>query len=298
MAEFLNNYGLILVSLTLLAFVILLVIMLIYNNSSKEVKSFKKDLDDTKAVCLSVMVDMQEEIVEKYYLYEQNKNHEIISLNEFYLKFDSNSVNRLKAWFSSIASSSNTNRTRRMEVVMFDKSKTRSIYRIQLENYDKENDRYFLLFKDITDSIGVLRRVGKIVVSSDSDNFYQKANERIFASDKESSNFLVAITFKEYHFAEKELQADYVKLLVDSIYNEFVKEIYTNDLLCISSDSVLLLLCSNVNNERKMKQHIKKMLIHNSKEYEIIAGKFKYTVTLVGGITKIENFEKLTVGFS
>ena len=44
-------------------------------------KTFKQNLYQTKTRNISITIDLEEKLVEKFYLYDQNKKQEIIKIN-------------------------------------------------------------------------------------------------------------------------------------------------------------------------------------------------------------------------
>ena len=202
-ATFLSEYWmwiililLILLSLSLLAFYI-------YKEFVEPERSFKDNLNEAKQVQIAVHIDMEEKKVEKYYLYDQTHKDECISLDEFYVRFDKNNAEKLRKWLNNITKVTDFNKTRRIELVMYDNNNTRGVYLVELDSYNDENKRFFLTFKDMTDSINVFRRAGKISVTHENEQFFEKANERISVTDDEACNYLVAIRYKDYEFANK-----------------------------------------------------------------------------------------------
>ena len=75
----------------------------------------------------------------------------------------------------------------------------------------------------ITFSANVSRRAGKISSYFENEVFFEKANERISVTDDDACNYLVAIRYKDYEFAKKEMQNDILRLIEDNIYNK-IKE--------------------------------------------------------------------------
>ena len=294
-ATFLSEYWmwiililLILLSLSLLAFYI-------YKQFVEPERSFKDNLNEAKQVQIAVHIDMEEKKVEKYYLYDQTHKDECISLDEFYVRFDKNNAEKLRKWLNNITKVTDFNKTRRIELVMYDNNNTRGVYLVELDSYNDENKRFFLTFKDMTDSINVFRRAGKISVTHENEQFFEKANERISVADDEACNYLVAIRYKDYEFAKKEMQNDILRLIEDNIYNKIKENKAEIDLFTFSGNGTFLLFTANVVNEQKYKQSIKKLLNICSGEYVLIKNKLSYSVSLVAGYTKINRDEKLTI---
>ena len=293
--NFLNEYWLLIALIVLIVITLILFIYYIVKGLIHNEKSFKDNLNEAKQVQIAVHIDMEEQKVEKYYLYDQFHKDESISLDEFYVRFDKTNAEKLRKWLDNITKVTDFNKTRRIELVMYDSNNTRGVYLVELDSYNDENKSFFLTFKDMTDSINVFRRAGKITVSHENEEFFEKANERISVSDADSENYLVAIRYKEYAFAKKELQNDILRLIEDNIFNKLKANKAETDLLTFTGNGTFLLFTANVINEKKYKQNIKKLLNTCSGEYVLIKNKLSYSVTLVAGYTKINRNEKFTI---
>lgn len=292
--DYLSKYWLIIVLCFTVLSCLALIGLLIYRQFFQKEKSFKDNLIAAKQVQIAICIDMEEKKVEKYYLYDQNNKDEIISLDEFLVHFDKMNVEKLKNWLSNITRMTDFSKTRRNELVMYNNNNDRRVYLVELERYDAENKRYHLNFKDMTDSINIFRRAGKIAAYSENEDFFNKANERLSVSDSDANNYLVAIKFKEHSFAKKELQYDTLRLVEESVFNKINYNKYDSDLVCLTSNGTFLLFSANVANIKKYKKNIKRILLECSGEYHLIANKFSYAVTLVAGYTKIEKNEQIS----
>ncbi len=292
--DFLNNNWLKIVFFLLLLAAFVTFLFYIYYKFIQKEKSFKDSLNEAKLLQIAITIDLEEKIVEKYYLYDQSHKDEIVSLDEFFVRFDKTNAEKLNNWLGHIARVTDFSKTRRIEVVMYDNN-CRGVYLVELESYNAEQKKYYLIFKDMTESINVFRRVGKISVVTDNEDFYNKANERLCVVDDNANNFLVAIKYKEQSFATKELQSDILHLVEDSIYNKIDKMKFDNELLCLTSNGTFLLFSANVVNIKKYKHHIKKLLLLNSGVYNIIQNRFSYTINLVAGYTRIHKDERISI---
>ena len=293
--ELINEYWIYLVLAIITLIFLGVLFYLIYNTYFNERKSFKENLSDSKSIEFTIVIDYEEKLVEKYYMYEQNGNNEIMLLDEFFVKFDKANVEKFKNWLETISKNLDFDKTRRIEIVMYDKHSERSIYLVELENYHIESKKFFLNFKDISNTPQIQRRASKKVIKVDDAEFYEKANDRIFVSDFNSKNFIVAIKYKEYQCAEKELQIDLLNEIEENLYDALNELKNDNDLLCLSSNGTFLLFSANVVNVKKYKQHIKRMLSTISGERVIVENKFSYTTTLIAGFTYVLKEEKLTM---
>ena len=291
--DFFNQYWLVIIlSLSILTLLVALVLV-IYNYYSNP-KTFKDNLVKAKTINISITIDLEEKIVEKYYLYDQNKKKEIIPLQEFYVRFDKTNVEKLKNWLEDIAFNHDFNRTRRIELVMYNSSNTRGVYLVELDGYNAENKRYFLTFKDISDSNSVLRRVEKSSYHSKNEDFFDKVNERLLVCDVGSNNIIVAFKFKEYEYTLRDLQSEYIGLIFDNIYLKILEVKNDSEIIHIGDQGAIYLFASNIVNIKKFKKHIKDIINNCSGEYNILANKFSYTISLVAGYSKIHENEKLT----
>ena len=194
-----NEYY-IFVILSILILTILAIFIAIIANYSSTTKSFKDNYFDSKTVQISMTIDFEEKIVEKYYLYDQSRKNEVIPLEEFFVRFDKINAEKLKNWLESISESNDFNKTRRIELVMYNSNNARGVYLVELDGYNAENKRYFLTFKDVTESISLLKRIEKTNFNRKKEDFFDKVNERLLVSDENSNNFLVAIKYKEYEY--------------------------------------------------------------------------------------------------
>ena len=291
--HYFNEYWPILV-LALLVLTLFVVFGLIVYNYSHKPKTFKEDYQDVKTMQISMTLDFEEKIVEKYYLYDQSKKKEIIQLDEFFMRFDKMNAEKLRNWLERISENHDFSRTRRIELVMYNSSNSRGVYLVELDGYNAENKRYFLTFKDISESISVLRRIEKKTLSGRKEDFFDRVNERLLVADDHSNNFLVAIKYKEYEYTNRELQSDFVGLISDNIFLRISEVKNENEIIHIGDKGIIYLFSSNIVSVKKFKKHIKNILSTCSGEYNILTNKFSYTISLVAGYTKINKDEKLT----
>lgn len=291
--HYFNEYWPILV-LALLVLTLFVVFGLIVYNYSHKPKTFKEDYQDVKTMQISMTLDFEERIVEKYYLYDQSKKKEIIQLDEFFMRFDKMNAEKLRNWLERISENHDFSRTRRIELVMYNSSNSRGVYLVELDGYNAENKRYFLTFKDISESISVLRRIEKKTLSGRKEDFFDRVNERLLVADDHSNNFLVAIKYKEYEYTNRELQSDFVGLISDNIFLRISEVKNENEIIHIGDKGIIYLFSSNIISVKKFKKHIKNILSTCSGEYNILTNKFSYTISLVAGYTKINKDEKLT----
>lgn len=293
--DFINKYWMYILFLFVIISSLSLLIFIIRLNLPYKSKSFKEDLNEIKSHNMAVTVDLNEKVVEKYYLYDQLHKYEVTSLDEFYVRFDQQNKKRIKEWLEGIAKATSFTKTRRIEVVMYDKNNKRAVYSVELEGYNKETKKHYLVFKDVTETLEMARRIDKKPVLRDSDEFYRKAMERLSVTDDNSNNFLVAFKFKEYSFAEKELKATLIEAIEESIYHKVYDLILENELLCATANGTLLLFSPNIVNIKKYRKHIRSILFKCSGNYEFRHNKFEYTVTLVAGYTKINKNDTITI---
>ena len=285
--DFLNNHWFEIVFVVLLLAIIVFLVFFIYFKFVKKESSFKESFNDSKLLQIAITIDLEEKTVTKYYLYDQNHKDEIITLDEFYTRFDKTNSEKFKDWLDAISVMSVFNQTRRKEIVMYDSDNSQSIYLVELESYNPEAKRYYLIFKDITKSQDVNDRLHKTSIEYANETFFSKANERLLVVDENATSFLVAIKYREYPFAIKELPSGILESLETTIYKSIEKMKFENDLLCLNNDTFLL-FSANVVNIKKYKHHIKKILQENSGVYNLFGNRFSYTINLVAGYTTIE----------
>lgn len=291
--DFINKYWILIMLGIVIVTLLITLFFIIYNYSNKP-KTFKDNLYQTKTRNISITIDLEEKIVEKFYLYDQNKKQEIIPLAEFYVRFDKKNVEKLKNWLADIAVNHDFNRTRRIELVMYNANNSRHIYLVELDGYNAENKRYFLTFNDVSDSISVLRRVEKSVNLTKKEDFYNRVNERLLVCDENSNNFLVAFKIKEYEYTQRELQSSFVDLIFDNVCARILEVKSDNEIIQRGDKGVIYLFSSNIVNVKKFRKHLKNIINTCSGEYNIVTNKFSYTISLVAGYTKISENEKLT----
>ena len=291
--HYFNEYWTILV-LALLVLTLLIALALIIYNYSHKPKTFKEDYYDAKTILISMTLDFEEKIVEKYYLYDQSKKKEIMPLDEFFMRFDKYNAEKLRNWLAKISDHHDFSRTRRIELVMYNSNNNRGVYLVELDGYNAENKRYFLTFKDVTESISVLRRIEKVSFVEKKEDFFDKVNERLLVADENSKNFLVAIRYKEYEYTKRELQSDFVGLIADNIFLKISALKNENEIIHMGDKGTIYLFSSNIVSVKKFRKHIKNILYNCSGAYNILTNKFTYTISLVAGYTKINKEEKLT----
>ena len=254
--DFINQYW-ILILLGVIALTVFVMLFLIIYNYSVRPKTFKENLYSTKTRNLSITIDLEEKIVEKFYLYDQNKKQEIIPLAEFYVRFDKKNVEKLKNWLSEIALNHDFNRTRRIELVMYNANNSRHIYLVELDGYNAENKRYFLTFNDVSDSSNVLRRADKSITHTKKEDFFNRVNERLLVCDEDSNNFLVAFKFKEFEYTQRELKITLVDLIYDNVCSKIATVKSDNEIIQRGDKGIIYLFSSNIVNVKKFKKHIR-----------------------------------------
>ena len=291
--NFIEQYWVWLV-LIIMVLTILSVFVAIIVNYSNKTKTFKDDLQSAKTIQISMTIDLEEKIVEKYYLYDQSKKKEVIALDEFFVRFDKVNSEKLRNWLKKIDKHHDFSTTRRIELVMYDSNNSRGVYLVELDGYNAENRRYFLTFKDVTQSINVLRRIEKFTSDNKKEDFYEKVSERLIVSDENSNNFLVAFKYKEYEYTKRELQSDYVQLIADNVYLKISDLKNENELIHLGDKGTIYLFASNIASVKKFKKHIKNIVSACSGDYNILANKFSYTISLVAGYTKILKTEEFS----
>ena len=288
--DLLSKYWVVTVlALLVLLLLILFFLMIYYKRINKE-KSFKQNFEATKYSQFSIVIDLEEKIAERYYLYDQANPFERLPLDEFYVRFTIEHSSNLKNWMEDIKTKTDLSTVARQELVMYDKNNVRRIYLAELENYIPEYNKFYFIFKDITDTPQVLRRSQKRIPSISENDYFTKVNERLSVCDEGSSNFFVAIKYQEREKLEKELHPETIKLIYEKIYQNIILYKSDNELLFLANQSIYLFSCSVVN-VKKYKKHLKNIISKCSGEYNIV--NFTFTITLVAGYTKIASNETM-----
>ena len=189
--------------LGLLGFILLSVFVnFIYYKFFNVRKSFKENLDDIKLVQFTTVIDYEEKTVEKYYLYDQVHKNATLSLEEFFVKFDKANYEKFNNWLRSITEYNDFDKTRRIEIVMYDNYNSRSVYLVELENYIAESKRYFLNFKDITKTAQIQRRAleARVEIEANPDLWTKcvHCDAQLLKKDIEDNQMVCPVC--DYHF--------------------------------------------------------------------------------------------------
>ena len=282
-------------AIVLLGIIGLAAYLLHHFHKRKEV-SFDEKFLESKSEKISICIDEGEGQVEKYFIYDKEGRYETIPIEAFYMEFDKSNSNKLKEWLGHISRVTDFNKTRRIEVVMYqERTNKRRVYLVELNCYIAELKKYYLTFKDITASMGLRQKITRVVILNDDEVFFKNSNAKNVASDAETSSYLVAFRFKEYAFAFKELQHEIMLSLQEKIYYAISDNRLENEIVCSIEDGTIVLFSTNVTNEKRFVSHIKSLIQNASKEYELIKHQFKYSVHLVGGYIKVEKDEEISM---
>jgi len=254
---------------------------MIYFLLKEKRKSFRENYRDYKETIMSIIIDEDEKRVERHYSYSSNKSHDYMSIDEFYLKFDSKNLAKLKNWLEI---SKKQTYYHNIELVMYDDKNSRRVYMIEVDKIDHIKNRIYLTFSDVTESLALQKRIDRANNVDNLDAFYSLVLEKLHNTD--NSSYLIAIKYREFKDITHALKGEFIQLIDSTIYTEVRKEKFENDLLCIYGPGIILLSAFNVTNEKRLKSHIKKILVNASKTY--IISKNQFSVTLLAGIRKIE----------
>ena len=170
--DLLSKYWIVLVLVVLVLILLTLFILMIYYRRINKVKSFKQNFEDTKYSQFSIVIDLEEKIAERYYLYDQDNPFERLPLDEFYVRFTIEHSTNLKKWMEDIKTKTDLSTVARQELVMYDKNNVRRIYLAELENYIPEYSKFYFIFKDITATPQVLRRSQKRIPSISENDYF------------------------------------------------------------------------------------------------------------------------------
>jgi len=296
MAEFLNEYYVVLALIFFLMAGIAAVVFIIIFSKRKS-KSFENQLNDVKVEKMSIVIDTQEKRVETYFLFDNENKYEVESLDSFYMRFDNKNVTRLKKWLTKIENSvADYNNTLRTQLVMYHSVKNkRRVYLAELDNYLPEFSRYYLTFKDITSSVKIMQKIDKVEILHDDESFFKQVNSKIYSSDMNANNYIATFRYKEYQYAKKELQPEFIKTLEEKIFLKLEELKFPTDMLCLSEDGTFILFVANSTNEKRLIAHLKEMTSKISGEYDIIKHQFKYSVHMVCGYLPLSKNETFTI---
>lgn len=291
-ATLLNEYWELILFVCLVLALFILAVLIFYVKFIKKENSFKENFASSKLLQIEIIINMEEEVVQKLYLYDQDHKDEIVSLNEFFMHFDHANYEKIKTWLDEIAVNDLSQATYRKEIVMYDSANIQGVYLVELENYDKNRKTYFLKFQDVTKSKKVNARLAKTSIVKADEVFFNKIMQRLSVSDYNVNSYIVTITYKELEFASKELPSGFFDSLQENIYQNIAKMKFDNELLALSLSSGLFILFSpNVVNAKKYAHHIKKILSVNSGVYNLANDSFTYNINLFAGYSKVKSGE-------
>ncbi|MCI5745610.1 MAG: hypothetical protein MR270_04940 [Erysipelotrichaceae bacterium] len=295
LVNFLNNYWVVLLLCFLIITIIVVFFLFINQKYYKKEKTFKECLNDTKSQQISVIIDFEEKMVEKRYLYDQTNTDEIMTIDEFFVRFDRCNSEKFKKWLNNVSQIQDFNKTRRIELVMYENHE-RKVYMVDLESYNYYSKRYYLTFIDTTESMNVFNRIDKLAPSTiDMELFYQTANERLSVVDEHSNNFLIYIVYKEREYLRKEFPKDILNNIEESIYHRLNKDKLENELLSKTDNGAFVIFSTNVANIKKYKQRIKRILQRNSGVYDLAQHRFSYSINLYAGYVIIDKENVLSM---
>ena len=120
------------------------IFLLLINHLKKKHPTFAEIMNEKKSIRLSFVIDMNQKTVETYYVYETNNKSKIVNYDEFTYSFDSENLKKLTDWLAFIHDNSEYGNYRRIELQMYDEAVNKRLYRCSLQNYIKENNKYFV----------------------------------------------------------------------------------------------------------------------------------------------------------
>ena len=200
-------------------FVLVDLVLLLFQFFKKKTRSFAELMDEKKSNRLSLVIDLSRNIVEIYYVYETNNKTKTLNFDEFTYSLDSENLKKLQDWLEFIQNNSEYGNYRRIELQMYDDSGNKRLYRCSLQNYILENHKYFIMAQDITVSNQMIKDYEKKLSLYDTESFYEKIQVLLKLTLENEIACIVTIRYKEYEAIVKDFKDDFVKLIDYEILN-------------------------------------------------------------------------------
>ena len=87
-------------------FVLVDLVLLLFQFFKKKTRSFAEMMDEKKSNRLSLVIDLSRNIVEIYYVYETNNKTKTLNFDEFTYSLDSENLKKLQDWLEFIQNNS------------------------------------------------------------------------------------------------------------------------------------------------------------------------------------------------
>ena len=278
-------------AILILAFIVLIIYAIKKNCFSKD-PSFNSTMNAFKSIQLSLLINLEEDKVEKYYIYDANNKSQIITFDEFCYSFDNNNVNRLKEWLNNIDDNFEYGGSKRIELVMLDENNKKRLYRFSLQNYLKESRKYFILANDITESSSVIQRYEKVYSSYDLEKFFDKINDYRRIHEIKYPDCIVSFSFKEYEEIIRDFKGDSLKLLDYAILAKIEKFKEDDDIICQYKEGTFLMYSPQIEDLKYFKKRLKKLL--NNCSGVINTVKSRFNLTFVCGVSILKEDSIIT----
>lgn len=243
-----------------LAFLALVLLFLILKTSLRHKrKSFLELMDEKKTIRLSIVIDMQRQIVETYYVYETHNKSKTLHYDEFTYGFDSENLKKLNDWLKAI-DESNVGYNRRIEVQIYDNSGKKKLYRYSLQNYIKDSKKYFITAQDITDSYQIIQDYNKKLAEYDIENFFENAQKILKNKLDNEYAYIISLRYKEFESITKDFKEDFIKLIDYEVLNRLEAILDEDMAICQNKEATFTILISKLSSPSKLKQRLKKLI--------------------------------------
>ena len=274
------------------------IILLCVTIFKKQNPSFTETMNAKKNIRFSIMIDIKQDFVEIYSVYETNNKTKTMSYEEFTYSFDNENLNKLKDWLDRIDKNDDVAflNSEQLEVAMYDFNGKKRLYRCTLQNFIKDRKKYFLNAQDITDNNPTIKEYENKLSQYSSEKFYEKINFLMEDNLDNEMGLLISIRYKGYYSITKNYELDYIKLIDYEILNR-LEAICENDMaICQGTDSIFYIFISKVlvgPLAKTTKQKIKKILQTCSGTIEV--NKAKFNLSFATGIKEVRKFDDLQV---
>ena len=272
-------------------FVLVDLVLLLFQFFKKKTRSFAEMMDEKKSNRLSLVIDLSRNIVEIYYVYETNNKTKTLNFDEFTYSLDSENLKKLQDWLEFIQNNSEYGNYRRIELQMYDDSGNKRLYRCSLQNYIPENHKYFIMAQDITVSNQMIKDYEKKLSLYDTESFYEKIQVLLKLTLENEIACIVTIRYKEYEAIVKDFKDDFVKLIDYEILNRLEAILEEDMAICQSKEATFHIFLGKVMSLSKLKQKLKKIL--QTCSGNIVVGKGNFNINFLAGAMIIENNDPL-----
>ncbi len=257
------------------------IFLLLINHLKKKHPTFAEIMNEKKSIRLSFVIDMNQKTVETYYVYETNNKSKIVNYDEFTYSFDSENLKKLTDWLAFIHDNSEYGNYRRIELQMYDEAGNKRLYRCSLQNYIKENNKYFIIAQDITVSSQMIKDYEKKLALYDTESFYENTQRLLKLTLDNEYACIASFKYKEYESIVKDFKDDFIKLIDYEILNRLEAIMEEDMAICQSKEATFHLFFAKVVSFAKVKQKLKKVL--QTCSGNLVVGKGNFNITFFAG---------------